>query len=61
MVEELKKGGRGGVKVGGDKVYTLVYAYVIAALAEDKEGMNGLLKRIETYLKEKGLELNTEK
>ncbi|CAK9801077.1 Retrovirus-related Pol polyprotein from type-1 retrotransposable element R2 (Fragment) [Anthophora plagiata] len=61
MEEELKKGGWGGVKVGGEKVYTLAYADDIAVLAEDEEGMKGLVGRLERYLDGKKLEVNVEK
>ncbi|CAK9832677.1 Retrovirus-related Pol polyprotein from type-1 retrotransposable element R2 (Fragment) [Anthophora retusa] len=58
MEEELKKGGWGGVKVGGEKVYTLAYADDIAVLAKDEEGMKGIVGRLERYLDEKKLEVN---
>jgi len=58
--EFLKKGGWGGLKVGGRKVYTLAYADNIAMVAEDEE-MKGMMGKLEGYLDERGLELNAEK
>lgn len=60
-IEVLKKGGWGGVKLGGRKIYTLAYADDIAIMAEDEEGMKGIMGKLEKYLEEKGMELNVGK
>lgn len=59
MEEVLEKGGWGGIKLGERKVYTLTYD--IAVLAEDEEGMKGVMGKLERYLDEIGMELNTGK
>ena len=45
----------GGVKLGNRKVYSLAYADDVAVLAEDEEGMKGMIARLERYLDGKGL------
>lgn len=59
--EVLEKGGWGGVKLGGRKIYTLAYADDIAIMAEDEEGMKGIIGKLEKYLEKKGMELNVGK
>ncbi|XP_077280504.1 uncharacterized protein LOC143907534 [Temnothorax americanus] len=59
--DELKKGGWGGIKLGGRKIYTLAYADDIAMLAENEEDMKGMIGKLEGYLDRKGLILNSEK
>ncbi|XP_020298257.1 uncharacterized protein LOC109862594 [Pseudomyrmex gracilis] len=61
LEEKVKKGSWGGVKIKGEKIYSLAYADDIVLLAEEEEGMRNLMKRFEKYIKEKGLELNAEK
>lgn len=51
----------GGVEVGGEKLKVLAYADDLVILAEDEEGMRWLLKRLERYCDEKGLEVNAGK
>ena len=55
------KGWMGWGKVGGRKVYTLAYADDVAVMAEDEEGMKGMMARLERYMDEKGLQLNVGK
>ncbi|XP_076287327.1 uncharacterized protein LOC143212411 [Lasioglossum baleicum] len=59
--EELERGGWGGVKVGGRKIRTLSYADDIAMLAEEEDGMRGMMGVLERYLEGKKLQLNAEK
>ena len=59
--EELEKGGWGGVRLGGRKVYTLAYADDVAVVAEDEEGMKGMMGKLERYMDRKGLHLNVGK
>jgi len=59
--EELEKGGWGGIKVRGRKVYSLAYADDIAVIAEEEAGMKGMLKTLERYVDQKGLEVNVNK
>lgn len=61
-VEEMfGNGGWGGVKIGGRKIYMLAYADDMVMLAEDEDGMKGLMGMMERYLDDKGLKLNTKK
>lgn len=48
------------VKIGGEKLKVLGYADDLL-LAEEKESMRRLLKKLERYCDEKGLVVNTEK
>ncbi|XP_046145802.1 uncharacterized protein LOC123989168 [Osmia bicornis bicornis] len=61
MEEEMKKGRWGGVRLGGEKIYTLAYADDVAVMAEDEDGMKGLMARLERYIEGKKLEVNVGK
>ncbi|XP_043276027.1 uncharacterized protein [Venturia canescens] len=62
MDEELEKGRRGGVKLGGGgKVYSLAYADDVVLLAKDEDEMKGMMRTLERYIEGKGLEVNTGK
>ncbi|XP_076661049.1 uncharacterized protein LOC143364789, partial [Halictus rubicundus] len=61
MDEVLEKGGWGGVKLGERKIFTLAYADDVAMMAEDEEGMRGMMRGLERYLEERKLQLNVEK
>jgi len=60
LEEELRKG-IGGVRVGGDKVWSLEYADDIVVVAEEEVGLRAMIRGIQRYLKEKKLELSPEK
>ncbi|XP_070530007.1 golgin subfamily A member 6-like protein 22 [Cardiocondyla obscurior] len=59
--EELKKGGWGGTKIKGRRVYSLAYADDIALIAETEAGIKGMLKTLEEYVEKKGLENGDQK
>ncbi|XP_071650744.1 uncharacterized protein [Temnothorax longispinosus] len=59
--DHIKKGGWGGVKLRGEKIYTLMYADDIALLAEEEQDMRSMISRLEGYLDRKGLTLSIEK
>jgi hypothetical protein len=61
LEEVLKRGGWRGVKLKGEKLYTLAYADDVVLLAEEEGDMSSLIDRLERYLEEKGLKLNVEK
>jgi len=61
LEDVMKSNGWGGVKLKGRKVFSLAYADDVALLAENEEGMRGMIRCLEKYLKEKGLELNVGK
>lgn len=58
--EALGRDKVGGVRIGGEKLKVLGYADDLVLLTEEK-GMRWLLKRLEKYCEEKGLEVNTRK
>ena len=60
LEEELRKG-IGGVRVGGDKVWSLEYADDIVVVAEEEVGLRAMIRGLQRYLKEKKLELSPEK
>lgn len=51
----------GGIKVGGRKVFSLAYADDVVVVAEEEGGMRRMMRRLEKYVGEKGLEVNVEK
>jgi len=61
MEEYMARGKWGGIKIMGNKSYTLMYADDVALMAEDEQGMKAMISRLERYLEEKGLNLNVEK
>lgn len=42
--EVLGEGGWGRIKVGGKKIYSLAYADDVAVVAEDEDGIKGMIK-----------------
>lgn len=50
---------RKGVIIGGEKLKVLGYADDLVILAEEKEGMRWLLKKLERYCDKKRLVVNT--
>lgn len=61
LEEGMKKGGWGGVRLKGEKVYTLAYADDVVLLAEEEDDMRAMMVRLEGYVREKGLEVNVGK
>jgi len=61
LEEYMKKGGWGGIRLGEERTYTLMYADDIVLMAEEKQGMRSLISKMEGYLDRKGLELNVKK
>jgi len=57
----MRKGGWGGVKLKGERVYTLAYADDIVLLAEEEDGMRAMMSRMERYIRGKKLEVNAKK
>lgn len=51
----------GGVRLTGERVYTLTYADDIMMAAKEEDEMRSMMGRLEEYLERKGLELNTSK
>lgn len=61
MDEELGKKGWDGVKVRRRKIFSLTYANDVAVIVKDEEGMKGMIRGLEKYMKWKDLEVNVEK
>lgn len=61
LEEDMAKGGRGGIKIGGKKIHTLTCADDVVLLAEEEKEMSNMLEKLESYLDRKRLELNGEK
>ncbi|RLU19665.1 hypothetical protein DMN91_008222 [Ooceraea biroi] len=61
LEEEMGKVRWGGVRLGRERVYSLSYADDVVLMSEDKEGMKSIMVRLEKYLEEKKLELNSDK
>lgn len=59
--EALDRDKMGGVRIGREKLKVLGYADNLVLLTEEEEGMRWLLKRLEKYCEENGLEVNTRK
>lgn len=59
LEEGMRRVKWGGVRVGGEKLYTLSYADDIVLMAEDEAEMRSMMERLEGYLDRKGLELKT--
>lgn len=51
--EHMKRGGWGGVRLLGGKVYTLAYTDDLILLAEE-DGMRSMIAKLEGYIKENG-------
>ena len=61
LEEEMRKVKEGGVVIGREKVWSIIYADDITLMATSQEGLKHMLKRLRKYLERKGLTLSTEK
>jgi len=59
--EYMGKGRWGGVRLKGEKIYTLAYADDMVLIAEEEDEMKAMIARFERYIKEKGLTVNAGK
>lgn len=59
--EHIKRGGWGGVKLMGERIYTLAYADNLVLLLEKEEGMRSIMARLKENLRAKGLTVNVGK
>jgi len=51
----------GRVKLGEERVFSLLYADDMVLMAEDEEGMRSMIERLEDYLEGKKLDVNVRK
>jgi len=51
----------GRVRVGRRRIYVLAYADDVVLLAEEEEEIRGMMRGMEKYIAEKGLEVNVMK
>lgn len=61
LEEDIRKSCWGGIKVGDEKIYTLLYANDVVLLAENEEEMKCIMARLDRYLGKKERILNVEK
>ncbi|XP_066590796.1 golgin subfamily A member 6-like protein 25 [Prorops nasuta] len=61
MEERLEEKGKGGVRLGRGKVHCMMYADDVVLMAKEMRGMRLMLKTVEEFLDERGMELNVEK
>lgn len=61
LKQEMEKAQEEGIVIKGRKLFTITYADIIAPLATSIEGIKEMMKKLEKYLRRKGLELNAEK
>lgn len=61
LYKRMERKGKGGVEVGGNRLFALAYADDLVILAREKGGMKLIMRELREYLREKGLEVNTEK
>lgn len=61
LEDELWRVKWGGVKIRGERIWSLGYADDMVLLAKDEGGMRSVMEKVEEYLKRKSLELNVEK
>lgn len=58
LEEKLRRMKWKKVKLGEEKVYSLAYADNMVLLEEEKNEMRSIIRRLEEYLEQKGLEMN---
>lgn len=61
LEEEMRKEGWGGVRLKGEKVYSLAYADDVVLLAEEEGDVRTMMARLESYVRGKRLEVNVGK
>ncbi|XP_067208444.1 golgin subfamily A member 6-like protein 25 [Linepithema humile] len=59
--EEMGKVKRGGVKLRGNRIYSLAYADDMVLVAEEEEEMRGMMERLEKYLERKKIRIKHRK
>jgi len=57
----MRKRGIGGIKLGNERILSLVYADDMIILAKNRKGLMDMIDTLKKVLKDKELELNTQK
>lgn len=58
---EMRKEQTGGIVVGKEKLWSIIYAYDIVILAKSEQELKGMMRRLKKYIERKGLILSTQK
>jgi len=61
LEERLRRRGIGGVSLGNSRVWNLAYADDLVLLAKNREAITDMMATLKIFLKDRGMELNTEK
>jgi len=61
LEERLKKRRIGGVGIGNKRVWNLAYAHDIVLMAKNRDAMMDMMLTLKIFLKDRGMEFNTEK
>jgi len=61
LEERLEKRGIGGIGIGNSRVWNLAYADDLVLLAKNREAMVDMMSTLKIFLKDRDMELNTEK
>lgn len=57
----MKKGQKGDIMIGKEKIWTISYADDIVLIAKSEQELKEMLKRFKKFIDRKGLELSTDK
>jgi len=61
LEERLEKRGIGGVAISNKRIWNLAYADDIVLVAKNREAMMDMMLTLKSFLKDRRMELNTEK
>jgi len=61
LEEEMEKGQAGGIIIGKEKFWSIIYANDVVLLATREEELKEMLRRFKKFLERKGLSLSAEK
>lgn len=61
LEREMKKILTGGVVIGKEKVWLVLYADGVVLMVNNEEGMREIIKKFRKYIERRGLEMNTSK
>jgi len=61
LEEEMEKGQVGGIVIGKEKFWSIIYADDVVLLATREKELKGMLRRFKKFLERKGMSLSAEK